>query len=349
MARYEYEVIINQEPKGGPVATLSYGPTKDIRLRIGKNKAAIYVTMSVAKTAQQLLSPQERLFAHVLKKVMALHLIRYSRNLTFSRVTIRINGEVTDFSYRGKPPLIFSLTSGTFHRKFPPSWHQPAVVRGMLAQTRTQQGPVMSSLYALATAKSKHYQAERFFHLWLAINGCYGFLSEKADQLGVSTRSGKRDEPDREQIKRLLRVYGLGNENCSKAQRDLLAPQILSVLRHYDQPITPATFSEPATPDNLVGKIEALLVNPEQPNQRLDISVKGFLMMELGYYFRCQLFHANKPLPLFSYAQEKELTFLQLISDLLEDFLERELFLLFDDLQVEERINPAILKAAETK
>lgn len=349
MAKYEYEMIINQKPKRGPIYILTFGSTREIRLRIGENKAAICVTMSVAKSPEQLLSPQERLFAHVLKKAMVLHLIRYSRNLQFSKVLIRINGVETIFSFNSKPPLIFSLTDRTLLRKFPDTWKQGDFIKGVLDQTKTQQGPLMSSLYALATSKSKHYQAERFFNLWLAINGVYGFFYEKAKLAGKSSKTGNREESDKDQMKRMLWIYGMGSENYTKAQRDQRALQVLSVIRHHDQPITPATFSEKPTQDNLVGKIEPLLVVSEKDMRRMDIKVKGFVMMELGYYFRCQLFHANKPIPLFSYAEEKEVFFLKLIGDLLEDFLERELFLLFDDEHVEEWIIPKILKFAEQK
>lgn len=80
-----------------------------------------------------------------------------------------------------------------------------------------------------------------------------------------------------------------------------------------------------------------------------DLTAKGFVMMELGYQLRCQLFHANKPLPLFSFADERELVFLKIVSDLLEEYLDQELYRLFDPKYVTERILPVIEKTAVKK
>ena len=341
MARYDYVLIINKEPKRGPLFTLTYNQTRGIQLRVGRNAAAVYVTMGVAKEPWQLLSSQDRLFSHVLKKAMVLHLVKYSKNLSFHHVTVRINGTETQFHYPDRPP-VFALTDGTLLRRFPDSWDNEAFYQGMLDQPKSQQGPLMSSLYALTISKSKHYQAERFFNLWLAMNGMYGFLSEKADELGLSKKKNQKSESDLIQMKRLVRLYNLGQETYSQATRDLIAPKILSILYRYGQPITPVMLSEPTADKILVDQIESRLIHPKENDRMMDLSAKGFVMMELGYYFRCQLFHANKPMPLVSFADEREVFFLKLISDLLEDFLETELYQLFDDAHIQGTLLPAI-------
>ena len=61
----------------------------------------------------------------------------------------------------------------------------------------------------------------------------------------------------------------------------------------------------------------------------IDITAYGYLLGFFSYYFRCNIIHASKPVPLFSYVSEYELRCLRIINDLLEDFLDANLHKFF--------------------
>lgn len=71
------------------------------------------------------------------------------------------------------------------------------------------------------------------------------------------------------------------------------------------------------------------------------LTLHGYLLFCLPYYLRCQLLHGEKPLPLFVYKTDERVWVLPILSDLIEGFLDENLWKLFDadELEViEERV-----------
>ena len=60
------------------------------------------------------------------------------------------------------------------------------------------------------------------------------------------------------------------------------------------------------------------------------LTLHGYLLFCLPYYFRCELLHGSKPLPLFVYGTDERVWCLPLLSDLIERFLDENLWRAFD-------------------
>ncbi|WP_165053396.1 MULTISPECIES: hypothetical protein [unclassified Adlercreutzia] len=53
-------------------------------------------------------------------------------------------------------------------------------------------------------------------------------------------------------------------------------------------------------------------------SERPDLSLCGYLLFCLPYYFRCQLLHGVKPIPLFVYKTDERVWFLSFLSGFIE-------------------------------
>lgn len=340
MAKYRYELIINKELKKYREYAFNFGQTKDITISVAKSSLKISVTMGTAKQPEEIISSRNYLFSDAIKKAMLLHLIQYSENLPIKTLQVRINGEEKQFTYdKGRPP-VYSLTPGQLLRKFPESWQNDALFKNILDQTKSSHGPLMASLYALICSKSKHYETERFVYLWMSMNGLYSHLTELAKPFVPPDKT--LGDSEKAKIERFLRINQLGRETPSRGDSVFIAQKVIAALRRYNAPLQPEIFKEPACQSNIRGQIEELIMS--ETGRKYDIEAGAYLMMGLGYHFRCNMIHSNKPLPLFSYADEDQLSYLRTVSNLLEEYLDNHLYRLFDEGYVDTQIMPEIRK-----
>ena len=79
----------------------------------------------------------------------------------------------------------------------------------------------------------------------------------------------------------------------------------------------------------LAAKIEETLKKPDS-NAKFDITAYGYLLMQFSYYIRCNVIHADKPLALFSYKNDEEMIYLQVVNSLLDEFIGENLHRWFD-------------------
>jgi hypothetical protein len=61
------------------------------------------------------------------------------------------------------------------------------------------------------------------------------------------------------------------------------------------------------------------------------LSLLGYLTLCLPYYFRCDIFHADRPIPVFVTKHDERFWCIGLLCDMLERFLDNELWRLFDN------------------
>ena len=89
--------------------------------------------------------------------------------------------------------------------------------------------------------------------------------------------------------------------------------------------------------------------NGHPPKETYKITAYWYLLTQLSYYYRCNLFHGDKPIPLFSYADDIDLKCLRIINDLLESCLDQYLYQWFDPAYLNSEIMPKLEAMAREK
>ena len=115
-----------------------------------------------------------------------------------------------------------------------------------------------------------------------------------------------------------------------------------TVLKGYERNkvCEPATFEllkipEPVTAENLEDDQHKSFSDfvrrkvAEYGKKDFDVTPYGFLLTDYPYYLRCTLFHAERPIELFSFESDWELKSLRIVNFLLEEFLDQNLHILF--------------------
>ena len=173
----------------------------------------------------------------------------------------------------------------------------------------------VAALYAYLYSKSKQFETERFFFLWMAMNGMYVSLAPA----GI-VREDRR-------IREFLVRFGLGEEMINSHESERLCKLVMLQLLNYQEPITRESLLEEnhGLLFNLLQ--QSILVRPDGTAYR--VTPFGFMLVVLPYYLRCKLFHANKPAELFSFKNDMELNALRVVNSLIEEFLDHELLTVF--------------------
>ena len=76
----------------------------------------------------------------------------------------------------------------------------------------------------------------------------------------------------------------------------------------------------------------------------LEMEAYKYIVADLAYYLRNNIFHASKPILLFSGAKELQLKYLKTVNTLLEELLEDELHKWFMESTLEDEIMPKARK-----
>ena len=182
-------------------------------------------------------------------------------------------------------------------------------------KSKTTLSHEIAALYAYLYSKTKKNETERFSYLWMAMNGFYAAISPEI----------KRD--DRLQMRALLRKLNLGSENLTSGSRDYPCKKAMIRLLEESEPITRKNIENDA--ENSFSRYLRTVVLRKRDETLLDLTPYGFLITDFPYYLRCKLFHANKPIELFSFIDDMELKSLRIANGLLEEFLDDNLHKLF--------------------
>ena len=90
--------------------------------------------------------------------------------------------------------------------------------------------------------------------------------------------------------------------------------------------------------NELSQQISAALINASR--EKYNLTAYGYLLTQLSYYFRCKIVHGSRPVLLFSHADNKELHALRVINDLLEEFIDDNLYAWFDGEYIKKIVIP---------
>ena len=316
--KHIYKVTIGTQPaKWRNVFTYTYGHTKGIEIGLVRGSAFVAASIGATYDGCGVLSSSNRLFVDALRKTYLLHLIVYSEQLSFERLTVFIDGEAV--ATDAEPTMAGLIDQRKLIRRVPTGALSAGVARNLLGTTKMAWSALDASLNSYLYSRSKVFEADRLQCLWPAMNGLYNEVSRRA----IRHQDANVSDQENAKICKLLRVYGLGSRFTSPKDWKPLAQQVQSILREAPSPATRDVFEN----SPLAGRIECAVRNTDGAP---DVTPYGFVLMGMSYHYRCMLFHGNSPLPLYAHADDGLLAGLRVCNDLLEEFLDENLFLWLD-------------------
>lgn len=333
----EYTVRINGGAKRGASRyQYSYSNTKGIKLDLSPRSATIRMSLASTKSASEFGATGCRLYDDSLYKTSMAWLLRYGRIVPIQSVTVGVDDSPETIVYDAEKPkrgtLPFSAIDFSGKVDLPGEFTSEQVMSTILSIPRTKADHRLASLNALLLAKMKNGRSsasdivDRFSNSWTALNGYYNFVAYRA-------RPGARPN-DSEFMGISLQLHGLGNRHVTAKHNVRLAHTAIGTLKGV------RSLSDLSTPD--MRERLALLSDrirtftDVQGNCPYDsLTVDGYLLFFLPYYFRCKLLHGEKPLPLFVYGTDERVWCPPILTDIILAFLEKNLWKLFDSDELE--------------
>ncbi len=242
---------------------------------------------------------------------MLFHLILYSKSLPADNVRIFIDKEEIKDWKPEKSPVIYSLISGKLKRSMSDEWQSvdaDAVFEYFLKNHKTDQNTLAASVYALLYSKAKNNETERFQYLWMAMNGLYTYL---ATLIYPNIKPSDKQFPgESEKIQLLEKIenWGTGYVTSTYNQKHNEKESHLAEMAHMiEDVLKEANFERPDIEELIWNEFKtSQTFKPNNSNDEEDkeIKLEGYLNLWYPYYLRCKMFHANKPIPMFSLAKK---------------------------------------------
>lgn len=351
MKKYKYSVVINSIPETEPYF-FNYGNTKNIELRISENKVSVTAEMTVKKEFDEVMCSENKLFSDAVKKALLIHIIKYSSGICIENITVYINDEKKVYDEMNDNNYIYSLVNGKLLRKIPKEWNNPVFIQAMLNQVKSRYDSMTASVFAYIYSQTKEYEIERFIYLWMSLNGMYNFFSNFVKQNTSDSNKINKIGEECNQIRAISYMTTDSKGRIFKKDSKFIAFDVISVLKKWDgksvtyESMTNGIHKDLA--DEISEKITYRNKNVKETfGKRIDITSYAYVMFFLAYYYRCNVFHANKPVPLFSYIDEPDLRCLSVINGMLEKYISENLYKWFDEDYVENFLKPEAKKAYE--
>lgn len=339
MAKHIHRIIINSPQSENEVKTYKYdfGRTKNVKLSVSQGYLCVEAALQKIYDKQEMFSQNQYLFPDAIKKALLIHLVLFSEQIVIHTMFVQVDNEIDCIldTAKGQVPPLNSMVVGKLIHPFSVEWDRSSI-DGILTQTKSTYDSRTASLFALIYSKCKHYESERFIYLWLAFNGMYNHFA----QLISETHGSIKIKIEYKQLRYFQRLFHLGDETISTdADKNRIAHEVAALIKNESITIT-QQFFESENGKILGERIQSLLVATGN-NHRYNLTPYGYLLTQFSYYYRCNLFHANKPLALFSFTDESEINCLRVVNSMLEDFIERNLTLWFDNTFVDEQLRTA--------
>ena len=322
--KYRHCILFNKVNKRQCKKYLySFGQTKDIELIISDNGFSIIANLSKMYDKNEMLSGNSYLFPDAIKKALLIYLLTYSKNLTIKTITVGIDTLKEKISLgKGINAPVHSLIASGLVRELPEGLANDTIIQYILNTPKSKHDKRIASLFSFLCSKSKDSETERFIYLWTAFNGMYSWISEfiaKANNVDAYRRENK-------QIVGFLKFLELGEETILESDKSRIAKEVTALLKHIEPQ---NAYVELLEQMDLTNKIDTLLHKAN--GDKYNISPYGYVLTQLSYYYRCKLLHGSKPLYLFAFTDDSELHVLQIINNVLEEYIDKTLYLWFND------------------
>ena len=325
MRKIEYKITFNSLPKGNNKFNFNYGGTKNILIKVSKDKCQAVFFMSKKKTHEEILAKGNRLFMDLYKKIILVHILLFGTELKVSKVAVEINGVKKTFS-KDNVPKMYSMIDK--HVLIPEKLKKKQVMQYLVEKTKTELSNdfLCCSLFSLIISKTKKYEIDRFISLWMSMNSYLNYFAKIYDDIAIEKNS-KISAKDRSCIRAFIlylnenQVYGRDEEYEEIYKR---IPEKLISLSNEE--LTKFYYKEKACLQNLeVEQNDGLSLMLKEHN----ISTFCFLLFAFPYHLRCKYIHGNKIPPIIASFDEYEVCCFRIANHFLEMFLSEEVALLF--------------------
>lgn len=267
-------------------------------------------------------------FYDLLAKAYIVHFIYFSKELKIEELKITIDSEAKTFPYVEKP-LLFSLLENEPVSKMPLAFRNFDFIHKILNTSKNNYDSRFSSLFAFMISKTKKYEPERFFNLWIAMNGLYGFYAKLiVEGMNFSKEKDKEDDTpskiscENKQIQCFQFFNNFGNDSITKKARNRICGSMKNLLKTIPAKClqSKSEFDE----SEYKARLEKIL-----SDANISVSCYGFLLLHFAYDLRCATFHANKPQPLLYIREKHGWKIYEFINKLLEEYLNDNLYKFF--------------------
>lgn len=333
MKKHLHILTVNYLDKNLTEYTYEFGHTKNIKLSLSKTGFSISVELNKIYDKEEMLSGNSYLFPDSIRKGLLLYLIKYNKSLDINSITVKIDDEYDKVTFDEKvKPLIYSMVNGNLQREISKTFSNDIVFDYLLNTPKSKYDKRIASLFALLCGKSKEYETERFIYLWTSFNGMYSWLSVF---IALANNTDKYRK-ECKKIEGLQQFIGVGNETIAGEDISHIADSVISILKKVPAECVGRSDIEA---EEISKKIEGVL-KEDFLSKKYNLTAYGYVLTQLAYYFRCKIIHGSKPVYLFSYADDKELHSLKIINALLEEFIDDNLPLWFDEKYISDNIIP---------
>ena len=313
-----YTLVLNRKPhtKG---FTFSYGHTRDIQLSVSSYGASITKELTKDYQADFLNSYLGGLLKEGMKRASLVYLLKYQKPLRIKTATLSISRSTGGFETfdLSNNFVLFSMINKKYRSPISDKWKQNEVIQNVLGYQKSADtlSRETAALYAYLLGKTKTFETERFSYMWMAFNGLYAALD-------------RDNKGDRSQMLSLLRRFKLSEEILSQETRDYPSKMAMLYFRNIQDGVTLDSLRNGAHS----GFAEYIAPHLKDKNgKQVKQTAVGFMMTDFPYYLRCSVFHANRPVELFSFADDMELNALRIAAGLLEEFLDEHLVSMFEN------------------
>lgn len=339
MPKHIHAVSVNTKKAKVQTFTYKFGNTKDIKIDIARGYFSVTAKLDKMYDKDEMLSKDGYLFPDAIKKAMLLHLLLYSENIAVKSMTVQIDDDIDTVTNDNSDSstTVYSMVSGKLIHPIDTKWTDVEISE-LLSQTKSKYDSRMSALFAFICSKSKHYEVERFMYLWMSFNGLYSYFSSLVSDTHENPKIKKECNKECNQLRYYQLLFGWGNEHITdKKEKHRLADGVTALVKQMPTPVTLATFSDVNSP--LTAGIDKLLEIPAT-SKKYNLTSQGYFLTQYAYYHRCKLFHADKPVALFCFADEEEIVCLRAINNVMEEFIDQNIHMWFSKSYVEENLYP---------
>lgn len=332
----EYTVRINGGAKRGASRyQYSYSNTKGIKLNLSPRSATIRMSLASTKSASEFGATGCRLYDDSLYKTSMAWLLRYGRIVPIQSVTVGVDDSPETIVYDAEKPkrgtLPFSAIDFSGKVDLPGEFTSEQVMSTILSVPRTKADHRLASLNALLLAKMKNGRSgasdivDRFSNSWTALNGYYSYVDSRAPQTHYKEKKKMRTS---------LQLHGMGDCDVTLTDGAQLERATIGALKGVGGL---SDLDTPAVKERLALLSDRIRTFTDKQGKCPydSLTVYGYLLFFLPYYFRCKLLHGEKPLPLFVYETDERVWCPPILSDLIVAFLDKNLWKLFDSDELE--------------
>ena len=323
MNKHEHKIIINKNKSYKYKYTYNFGQTKDVSLELSRNAICITAKLCKKYDKTEMVYKECYLFPDALKKAMTMH----SENIDIKTMSVQIDNykDTVIDTKQGHIPPIYSMVNKKLFHKITSEWSK-CEIAGYLKLTKSSNDNRLAALNAFIISKSKEFETERFIYLWTAFNGMYNHFA-----VLVQNITNTKYYCECEKIKFILKLFDIGKEPIDKKEDKKIIGRktVALVKRLYSNNISYAELQN-GKYSELAKQLSDFLLKSDS-NEPYNISPYGYLLAQFSYYFRCNIIHGDKPYALFSYAEESEIKCLRCINELLDEFVEKNLHIWFDE------------------